>query len=295
MDFNQLKYFIVTAKIQHITKSAEKLSLSQSALSRSISNLEDELGVPLFDRVNRNVQLNKFGEIFLDTANDLVNKLEKTKKHLNNIANPDNGEITVSFVHTLGLQYIPKLLKAYKSIYPNNHLYLKESDSKVIHKELVSGTTDIGISPVFKEDSDLIYSPLFTEELVFVISNKHHLSKKDHITFDDISGETFIHFAKQTYSRDLIENALSSAGITLSSYDGLEIASIIGLVEANLGIAIVPKSATEHVENIKTFPLPGNAKKWERKIYLIQKKSAFITPVIKQFIDFCLKSKMDLS
>lgn len=294
MDFNQLKYFIVTAKIQHITKAAEKLSLSQSALSRSISNLESELGVPLFDRINRNVQLNKFGEIFLDTAMDLVNKLEKSKKHLNNIANPDKGEIIVSFVPTLGLQYIPNVLKAYKSVYPNNQLYLKESDSKVIHDDLIRGTTDIGISPVVKKDPDLIYSPLFTEELVFLISNSNPLAKKDHIDFNDISGETFFHFAKKTYSRDLIENALSSANITLSSYDGLEIASIIGLVEANLGIAIVPKSATAHVENIKTFSLPGSSKKWERKIYLIQKKSAFITPVIKQFINFCLKSKIDL-
>ncbi|MBP1890345.1 DNA-binding transcriptional LysR family regulator [Clostridium moniliforme] len=261
MDFNQLKYFIVTAKIQHITKAAEKLSLSQSALSRSISNLESELGVPLFDRINRNVQLNKFGEIFLDTAIDLVNKLEKSKKHLNNIANPDKGEIIVSFVPTLGLQYIPKVLKAYKSVYPNNQLYLKESDSKVINDDLIRGTTDIGISPVVKKDPDLIYSPLFTEELVFLISNSNPLAKKDHIDFNDISGETFFHFAKKTYSRDLIENALSSANITLSSYDGLEIASIIGLVEANLGIAIVPKSATAHVENIKTFSLPGSSKK----------------------------------
>src|SRR4051812_7234899 len=163
MDITQLYYFIVAAEQEHMTKASEILSLSQSALSRSITSLENELGVPLFDRKNRKILLNRYGKAFLEDAKKIVEQFEVSKENLSQLVNPDIGDISISFVHSLGLSYIPSLLKEFQHANPGHTLTLDENNATIIVKKLLINETDLGFATQFQSFSDLVYTPIFKE------------------------------------------------------------------------------------------------------------------------------------
>lgn len=285
MDFNQLHYFIVTAETGHLTQASEKLALSQSALSRSIANLEAELGLPLFDRKNRSIQLNKVGKVFLADAKELQFKWLAAQEKIQTLANPNFGEVSVSFVPTLGLSFMLELLKNFQSNYPTNVLRLKEVPAKQVLKDVLTNKSDIGICTVRDRQEGLEYIPLFTEKFVLIVSKKNKLAQKKNLTLQDITDEEFIHFAEHTYSREVVENALKQANVALKvRYDGLEIGSILGLVEANMGISIVPKTAILDFKRLQIFTVPTSG--MERTIYLTHAANGYISSAAKRFIHF---------
>ncbi|MBF2553907.1 LysR family transcriptional regulator [Listeria seeligeri] len=285
MDYNQLHYFIVTAETGHLTHASEKLSLSQSALSRSIAALEAELGLPLFDRKNRSIQLNQVGKVFLADAKEIQLRWLAAQEKIQTLANPNFGEVTVSFVPTLGLSFMPQLLKKIQQNYPTNTLRLKEAPAQQVLKDVLTNASDIGISTVRDKQADLEYIPLFTEKFVLIMSKENKLATKNDITLQDIAEEEFIHFAENTYSREVVEHALKQAKVDLKvRYDGLEISSILGLVEANMGISIVPKTAILDFERLEIFPI--ETPKIERTIYLVHAANGYISSATKRFIQF---------
>ena len=118
MEWEQLEYFQTLARIQHVTKAAETLSITQPALSRSIVRLENHLGVPLFDRQGRSIKLNKYGEIFLKTVDSMIREYTEGKEEIQSLLKPDQGEVSLGFLHTLGTTIVPNLIGTFKDNYP---------------------------------------------------------------------------------------------------------------------------------------------------------------------------------
>ncbi|WP_099223491.1 LysR family transcriptional regulator [Listeria costaricensis] len=288
MDIQQLRYFIAAAETEHLTKAAAELSLSQSALSRSIIALEEEIGVALFDRVNRRIELNRFGKLFLEQARKTVTELDLTEQTLQNLADPESGEIKLAFLHTFGLSFIPAMLKAFQNEHPKNKLHLNECGNAELFDLIRTGAADVGISALQIEDSSLVFHPLRREKMVLIISSENPLASQTELSLPMIQAETFIHFDKQTFSRNLVEQLLANQHIHVqSSYEGLEIASVIGLVEANMGVSIVPESTCEHLNHVKVFPLAD--KMAERVIYLVHKAGSSRTGAVERFISFGMR------
>ena len=285
MDISQLHYFIVAAEQEHMTKASEILALSQSALSRSITSLENELGVPLFDRKNRKILLNRYGKAFLEDAKKIVGQFEVSKENLSLLVNPDIGNISISFVHSLGLSYIPSLLKEFQGTNPGHTLTLDEDNATIIAKKLLTNETDLGFSTQFQLFSDLVYTPIFQEKIVLITSNQHPFSRKENIKLKDITREKFIHYNADTELRRLIDSFFKRHDIDINvSYDGLEINSIIGLVIENMGIALVAESTIQNITGIKVIPVLDLD--LERTIYLIHKKEGYISKAVHYFKEF---------
>ncbi|WP_239256173.1 LysR family transcriptional regulator [Listeria ilorinensis] len=285
MDIQQLRYFIAVAETEHLTKAAVELSLSQSALSRSIISLEEEIGVALFDRVNRRIELNRFGKLFLEQARKTIAELDYTEQTLQNLADPESGEIRLAFLHTFGLSFMPAMLKAFQNQYPKHNLHLNECGTTELFDLIRTSAADVGICALQIEDASLVFHPLRREKMVLIISSENPLASKSQLSLEMIQEETFIHFDKQTFSRNLVEQLLANQHVHVqSSYEGLEIASVIGLVEANMGVAIVPESTCEYLNHVKIFPLAD--KMAERVIYLVHKASNSRTSAVERFISF---------
>ncbi|MGJ8730068.1 LysR family transcriptional regulator [Listeria aquatica] len=280
MDFNQLHYFIVTAECEHLTLASEKLALSQSALSRAIQNLEKELGFPLFDRDGRGIQLNQFGKRFYQDALKLTETLASSKKEIQTLLDPDSGIITLGFTHTLGFSFVPRCLKAFRNLYPKNQFHFHESRTDELLEQVQSGELDIGLAVTKPQDPAFSSFPVATENMVVLFSKDYTQKKTFKLT--DITNATFFHFNRGTPTRGLIDQFLLQNGLVLSSsIDGLEIASILGLVEANLGIAIVPESVASSLASVYTYPIP-----LERTVYAIYKNQSFLTDASKRFLTF---------
>jgi DNA-binding transcriptional LysR family regulator len=285
MDITQLYYFIVAAEQEHMTKASEILTLSQSALSRSITSLEKELGVPLFDRKNRKILLNRYGKAFLKDARVIVNQMEASKENLSQLIHPGIGNISISFVHSLGLNYIPSLLKDFQRSNPGHTLTLNEDNAELIVKDLLTNETDLGFATQYKSFADLVYNPIFKEKIVLITSTQHPFSKMKNIKMDDLTKERFIHYNADTELRKLIDSLFLTNNIEINiAYDGLEINSIIGLVTANMGVALVPESVIQNINGIAIVPISDCD--IERTIYLIHKKEGYISKAALYFKDF---------
>nr|WP_223435832.1 LysR family transcriptional regulator [Metabacillus dongyingensis] len=119
MDWHQINYFQTVAQVQHITRAADLLSISQPALSRSILKLEDELGVQLFDRKGRNIYLNRYGRMFLNRVEQSIKQIEIGKQEIWDEIHPDNGTISLSFLPSLGINVVPNIISTFQKTYPN--------------------------------------------------------------------------------------------------------------------------------------------------------------------------------
>jgi len=285
MDITQLYYFIVAAEQEHMTKASEILTLSQSALSRSITSLETELGVPLFDRKNRKIYLNRYGKVFLEDAKKIVQQMEMSKENLSELIHPEIGNISISFVHSLGLHYIPTLLKEFQLSNPGHTLALNEDNAQLIVKDLLTNETDLGFATHFQSFSDLVYHPIFKEKIVLIASKQHRFAQMRNIKLEEMTQENFIHYHSDTELRKLIDTTFSKKNIDIKvAYDGLEINSIVGLVSANMGIALVPESIIQNINGIKIIPVSDLD--IDRTIYLIHKKEGYISKAVLYFKDF---------
>src|SRR4051812_452473 len=110
MVFDKFFYFNKVAKYISLTKASENLNLSQPALSRSILRLEEEIGVPLFERKSRGVVLNQYGKVFLSHANQVLSEMKKAKQTIHDMVDPDHGTISLAFIQTLGSSFVPDLI-----------------------------------------------------------------------------------------------------------------------------------------------------------------------------------------
>ena len=231
------------------------------------------------------ILLNRYGKAFLEDAKKIVEQFEVSKENLSQLVNPNIGNISISFVHSLGLSYIPSLLKEFQHANPGHTVTLDEDNATAIAKKLLTNETDLGFSTQFQLFSDLVYTPIFKEKIVLITSNQHPFSHKENIKLKDIMRENFIHYNADTELRRLIDTFFIKQDIDINvSYDGLEINSIIGLVIANMGIALVPKSTIQNITGIKIIPVLDL--ELDRTIYLIHKKEGYISKPVLYFKDF---------
>ncbi len=285
---SQLQNFIVVAEEENITKAADLLLLSQSALSRSIHNLEKELGVPLFDRKNRKIILNRYGRAFLLNAKQMVQHWDHSKLQLKELIDPTMGSISIAYVHSLGLSYIPAMVKIFKQISPSYSLSLQEGKASTIIKDLLTNTVDFGFGTQYKTFPELEYTTLFTDRIVLIAAADHPFVKRQPISIDELEAEPFISYTPGTELKKLLDSTFSSQNRTLHTvYEGLEINSIVGLVKENEGVAFIADSVVSSINGIEKVDVDGLT--IERPIYLIHKKQGYLSKAALAFKQFMLE------
>ena len=166
MDLSQLEYFRALAHIRHFTKAAASISISQSALSRSITKLENELGHPLFDRTGHEISLTPDGQRFLIHVERALSEIEEGRRELDHENDPQGGIINLSFIHSLGTYMLPVLLSEFKVQNPSTRFNLQQNDSTLLAQGLIDGTSDLCLG--FHDDHDEAHRlvlPLFRGNL----------------------------------------------------------------------------------------------------------------------------------
>lgn len=285
MDLDQLHYFKIVAKTTSFTKASEELNLSQPALSRSISRLETEIGVPLFERKSRGVILNEFGHLFLKHANTAVSEIMEAKQMINDMADPEHGTISISFIQTLGSSYIPNLIREYKKKYPGIRFRLTQHITSKILEEVETAQINIGFCSPQNSHEHLNSIPILTEELFLIVPAEHRLAGKKEINLIDVSEEPFILFKQGTALHELIADLCSEAGFQPKKvFEGIEERTVTDLVEANFGVAIVPW--LPHIDKRRISLISIKEPKPYRTIHMIWRKNGYLSPAVTNFLKF---------
>ncbi|WP_338448528.1 LysR family transcriptional regulator [Niallia oryzisoli] len=285
MDFDQLFYFHTVAKYQSFTKASEELNLSQPALSRSILRLEEEIGVPLFERKSRGVVLNQYGKVFLKVTNQVLSEMKEGKQKIHDMVDPNYGTISLAFIQTLGSSFVPDLISDFQKEFPNIHFRLSQNISSKILKGVEDATIDIGFCSPLEPHEGLCSLPVLSEELFLIVPAGHRLAGKEQVNLSEVADDPFIFFKPQTALHDLIQNLCIEAGFhPRKIFEGYEERTVSDLVKANMGVAIVPY--IPNLDESKISMIRVQSPPCFRVIQMVWRKNGYLSPAVTNFKEF---------
>src|SRR5690625_2604345 len=175
MELRQIKYFVEVAKREHVTEAANALHVAQSAVSRQIFKLEDELGVDLFIREGRNIKLTAVGKVFLEHMEQVIHVIDDAKQVVKEYTDPERGTIHVGFPSSLANYILPTAISAFHKRYPNVKFELRQDDYNDLMEAVIRGEVNIALlAPLPTEQSNLKSTILFTDKIVSLLPVSHH-------------------------------------------------------------------------------------------------------------------------
>ncbi|NRD77057.1 LysR family transcriptional regulator [Bacillus sp. BRMEA1] len=287
MEWQQFEYFQTLARMQHVTHAAEALSISQSALSRSIARFEDEIGVPLFERQGRSIRLNKYGRLFLKRVDTMMKEFYEGKQEMQDLLDPEQGEVSLGFLHTLSTSQIPDLLASFRSCYPKINFRLGQGPSHNLIDQLQLGEFDLCLISPIGIKSPIVWRQLWNEELFVIVPKNHKFAKRKNIALQEIADESFIHLKEGFSLRITIDQLLNEAGIAPKiTFEGEEADTVAALVAAGLGISILPN--LKGTDQSKILQIPIKSPQCHRTIGIAWVEGRYLSPAIEKFKQFIL-------
>lgn len=283
MELMQLRYFQVVAANQHITRSAEQLNVSQPAISTVISRLEQELGVPLFDRSGRSILLNEYGKTFLKRVNRILLDIDDSQKELKDLFEQGLQTLSLSVTSPQFLQGI----KGFMTTHPDTKWRQSVNELEETIKLLENGKIDIAItSPEIVADN-MESIVLFKDEFMIAVHPDHPLAKKNNVTLSDIGDEKFIALQKGFPFRTQTDQLFADLGIQPNIIMECDHYLRAELLNTNTGITMTSRSAKyRHLYDEKIIFLPIKGISRTRIIALTYLKGKYLSRVTKEFNEF---------
>lgn len=295
MNLNQLYYFKTIATLQHFRISAEKLNVSQPSLSASMANLEEELGVPLFEKQGRNIKLTKYGHIFLNYVETSLETLEIGVNKIKSLTTNEGGNIDLAYVFPLAPSYIPKTVRNFLNENQNKNIsfsFKQELTSEII-EGLKSSKYDLGFCSYMENEENIIFEPIIEQELVLIVPKNHPLSTKKEISIKEIENYDVIIYFKESGLGRLTCKIFNEHNIKPNIiFEGENEHAILGLVAENFGIALVGKTPLFNHPNIKKIKIKEI--NFKRYIYLAYVKDKYFPPAVKKFLEYVKKNPVSI-
>ncbi|MCM3214325.1 LysR family transcriptional regulator [Niallia taxi] len=291
MELRQLKYFIEVAEREHVSEAAERLHVAQSAISRQIANLEDELGVPLFEREGRNVKLTSIGKIFLTHSLAIMKAVDNAKEQIDAYLDPERGSIKIGFPTSLASYLLPTIISAFKERHPNITFQLRQGSYSFLIDAVKNRDLDLALlGPVPTDDFDLKGNILFTEKIFALLPSNHPLSERRTLRLKDLRNEAFVLFPKGYILQKIAYDACKQEGFLPNvSSEGEDLDAIKGLVSAGMGVTLLPESS--FYENIPKFTekMPIENPAISRTVGIIVPKNRELPPSVQTFYQFVIE------
>jgi LysR family transcriptional regulator, transcription activator of glutamate synthase operon len=291
VELRQLQYFIKVARKEHVTQAAEELHVAQSAVSRQIHQLEQELGVHLFVQKGRNLHLTTAGRLFLQRVEAIFADLEKAIQETQELLDPQAGEIRIGFPHSLGISLIPSVVAEFRKENPNVRFRLKQGTYNQLMKDILEGEVDIAFISPFPEGHELLHGVVLLEEEVYaIVPPGHPLAEYEEIRMDQLKDESFVMLSEQYSMRSIIMNACHKAGFTPKiGFEGEETDTIRGLVAAGMGVSLLPEMALVEVSPLMPIKVRVTDPKVTRSVGLIKRRGEKLPLVAEKFHCFLRK------
>lgn len=287
MELRHLKYFQAVAEELHFGKAAVRLKMAQPPLSLQIRQLEEEMGVALFLRTKRSVELTEEGKVFLEKVYPLFESLDKAIETVKMVSRGEVGEIVIGFIATAAYDILPIIIKHYRIQYPGIHVVLKQLTTSEQLKALQEGTIHIAILSEPKESNEINFELIRKEPLVVALPKEHSLAAKtSSIELINLSNEPFVltrRTANQNYY-DAVINCCYQEGFSpqIEQETG-EMSTVISLVAAGIGIALVPASMQLLLQNDVVYQKIKNNK--FNTVTAFAWRSENQSPIVHAFID----------
>lgn len=291
MELRQLQYFVMVAKKQHVTQASEELHVAQSAVSRQIHQLEEELGIQLFAQKGRNLQLTPVGHLFLNRMENILSDLERAITEVREFVDPEHGEVRIGFPHSLGINVLPNVIADFRRNHPHVKFKLRQGTYGNLIRDVIKGEIDLSFISPFPESHEYVAGDfLLKEELLAILPAGHELSGETSIRLEQLKDEAFVMFSDEYSLRTIVLHACKSAGfLPKIGFEGEETDTIRGLVAAGLGVSLLPEMALSEMSQLQPEKVRVTDPVVTRTIGLIRRRDEKLSLVAESFQKFVLQ------
>jgi DNA-binding transcriptional LysR family regulator len=243
MDIRSFQVFIAVAEQRSFSEAAERLHLTQPAVSKRITALEADVGTALFDRIGRQISLTEAGRALLPRARRILEEVEDSRRALSNLSRRVEGRLALGTSHHIGLHHLPPVLRSYTSKYPKVRLDIRFLDSETACREVESGELELAIVTLPGEQPDPLRSePIWPDPLVIATARDHPLAGR-RLQPAELAEHPAILPARGTYTRVVVEQALAPFGLEpIVSLSTNYLETIKMLVGVGLGWSVLPRT-----------------------------------------------------
>lgn len=288
MNLLHLRYFAELAQTLHYTRAAERLCIAQPSLSHAISQMEGELGVPLFEKIGKSIVLTHFGEQFLACTQQTLSTLDSGVDALQR-AGRGEGLIRLGLLRTLGEDFVPGLAASFLKQYPEKDIRFTFNTGTT--SQLLDGLSSRRFDLIFASqppaDLGLTSIPVSRQDLVLITPRKHPLAQFHTIDLAQTIPYPQIYFTKGSGLRYVVDGLFRQIGQEPQiAYETEEDSVIAGLVSHGFGIAVVPYMEMLHRLDVKIMQISNPA--WERNFYLVSNDRSYLSPAAREFRQFIL-------
>ncbi|MBL8820304.1 MAG: LysR family transcriptional regulator [Planctomyces sp.] len=282
MDFDQLKYFVAVAERQSFTRAAEVLGISQSALSRSIQKLEEDLGQPVLERKSRSVSLTDAGILLQARAMQVFSILEDTKAEITD--DGESGRVRVGAIPTIAPFYLPDVLRRFSKEFPRASLIVQENTTGALLKSCTQGEIDLAILSLPVSARYLEVEELFEEELLLVLPLDHQLADQPQIRLSDLESYPFVLLDEaHCLSDNIVSFCRAKSFQPVAVERTSQLVMVQELVSLSHGISMIPEMARELDHSNRRIYRSLTGKKPTRKIAVVWNPYRFQSRLIRAF------------
>ncbi|MCG9628672.1 HTH-type transcriptional regulator CynR [Vibrio mediterranei] len=287
MDIKQLKHFLAVAEHQNFTRAAQAVAIAQPALSISIKKFEQQLGVQLFSRVDKQVMLTQEGRVLLPHAQKVLRQIDDASLAIDEMKGLLKGEVRLGTPSMMGSYFFPEIVMAFKSAYPNLKMTVIEAGTQDIRKMLLHGDIDLGVIRNTDVPDDLEVDQIFRSEMVAVVSQNHPFANKQSLDFDEFFDEELVMFKPGYFHRDFIDEECERRNIEAKfSFETNLLPMILSIVKREFAITALLELVTGHEPELKglSFDPPVFV-----DLALAWRKDGYLSRADRTFIDFVKK------
>lgn len=281
MELRQLRYFLKARELMNFTEAAAMMNISQSTLSQQIRQLENELGIPLFDRIGKRIALTEAGKLFYDYALKTVSSANSGLELLQDLKELKSGSLTIGVSPGLRHLFTPVLVK-FMQLYP------------AIKMEIIFGSADELKNRILHHQADLLltfeelmmheqleYKPLFQSTLCLALARKHPLAQKNSITLREVAELPLVLAAKGHSTREFIDDAFARHRLYPEVAAEInDIPTIVELVKTGKWNSVLTQSSISSSDKLIAIPITG---KNIRRAMIIRLKDAYESKAQKEF------------
>jgi len=283
----QLKAFIALAELKNFTRAAAQCHLSQPAFSALIRALEEAIGIRLFDRNTRKVELTAEGRLFLEGATRLLRDFEHALVDLGEHAARRRGRVAIAVLPALAAGWLPDVLSAFHALHPGIEFDVADALSEDCVERVRAGRADFALAAI-RASAPELRTDLFCADRFHLVCRKDHpLSSRRRPTLADLAGQPFVHLSRASSVRQHIEAAVWPAQMN-RVMEVEQLSTVAGMVRAGLGVTVVPALTLFHFADAELVTRPLNAPNLVRQIFVIRPRDRSLSVAAQALFELVL-------
>jgi DNA-binding transcriptional LysR family regulator len=278
-DLGDLRAFIAVADLSSFRAAAEAIHLSQPALSRRIDKLEDALGVRVFDRDTRNVELTAVGRDFARKTRALLDDLDAMLLGVRDVAANRWGQVTLACIPSTVHYFLPAVLRQYHKRFPRIRVHIIDESANEVLSAVAHGEAELGLGITGSDEPTIEFEPLLSEPFVAACHRDHPLARQRSVTWTELAAHDFMTVDKASGNRLVLDLALAAKrDRPAACFEVRHVSALVGFVEAGLGVAAVPRLAMPRRGHPLLVSIPIVEPEVTRTVGLIRRRGRSLSP-----------------